>query len=239
VPGKSENRIMHRDHSDGIDFKPFFDLVVGLLFILLILISAQLFFSQWAPPDKLQPAKSEAFLWDEEATAFLRDAQNRLNAGGFSTGIDPLRRSVAFQLSDILEGNGTLQAIRADRIASLARMLQETGLCLDPSVVQNTLLSCPGYTQLKRGRVLTTLWLESGNLSGLSPEESARMISLQVISGLINAEPALLKFRGTDAAPYVHITPDSRVRQSQLRWVGGSPAGIVEIRFEFSGKKQQ
>ena len=35
------------DDLDGVDFKPFFDMVVGVLFILLILIAAQLFFSQF------------------------------------------------------------------------------------------------------------------------------------------------------------------------------------------------
>lgn len=229
---------MQRDHSDGIDFKPFFDLVVGLLFILLILISAQLFFSQWAPPDNSKPVNNEAFVWDDEASIFLGDAQGRLNAAGFSTGIDPLRRSVAFQLSDILESNGSHHGIRADRIVSLAKMLQETGLCLDLPVAQPSPLSCPSYTQLKRGRVLTALWLESGNMQELSPEESARLLSLQVISGIIYAEPELLKLRGSDAAPYVQLTPDARVKQSKLPWAAGNPAGIVEIRFEFSGKKQ-
>jgi hypothetical protein len=229
---------MQSNQSDGIDFKPFFDLVVGLLFILLILISAQLFFSQWAPPEKHEAARNEAFVWDEEVKVFLGDAQSRLNAGGFSTGIDPLRRSVAFQLRDILESGRAPQEVRANRIAGLAKMLQETALCLEEPTAQTRIASCPAYAQLKRGRVLTALWLESGSLPGLSPEESARLLSLRIISGVINAEPALLKLRGSDSAPYVQITPDARVRQSQSARSEGNPEGIIEIRFEFSGKKQ-
>jgi hypothetical protein len=219
---------MSSEPSDNIDFKPFFDLVVGVLFILLILISAQLFFSRW---DQLaqQPARpTEQFTWDEEARRFLDDMRDRLAAAGFNTGVDVARRSVAFQLADILEPEGGLKPAP---MATLARAVGQTALCLQPSAPA----PCPGYRELQRGRLMTSLWLEGGSLPGLPPEESARLLSLQILNGLMAATPGLIALRGSDGAPYLHITPDARLRPTAQ--AEGMPRGIVELRFEFAGKR--
>jgi hypothetical protein len=147
---------MRADNSDGTDFKPFFDLVVGVLFILLILISAQLFFSQWDQPTRDDTAANETFTWDEEARQFLQDVNGRLTAAGFATGVDTARRSVAFQLTDLLDADGAPGSLQQGKVMALAAITARTARCLEP-VPDPT---CPSYRQLGRGRLLTALWLE-------------------------------------------------------------------------------
>jgi hypothetical protein len=226
--------VMRTDNSDGTDFKPFFDLVVGVLFILLILISAQLFFSQWDQPTRNEAAANESFRWDEEARQFLQDVNTKLTAEGFATGVDIARRSVAFQIADILDASGSPGTLRQDRVRALAAAAVVTARCLEPSSAQ--VAACPTYMQLGRGRLLTAVWLESGSLPELGSEETARFLSLRLLGALTSAQPQLLTLKGADGAPYFQTAPDPRL--SPRARPDGLPRGIVELRFEFAGKKR-
>src|SRR3954452_2308857 len=100
--GKGEVRRPASDPGDldGIDFKPFFDMVVGVLFVLLILISAQMFFSQWgaAHDPAKQDAEAAARAWEQEQRLFLKDLAERLRAEGFDVSVDDVDRSIAVPL---------------------------------------------------------------------------------------------------------------------------------------------
>lgn len=85
---------MSSDNSDEpVDFKPFFDMVVGLLFLLLILVSAQLFFSQWQVqpfPAHLarQEAEAQRHAFEARVDEALTRIAQQLGAAGFSPAID-------------------------------------------------------------------------------------------------------------------------------------------------------
>ncbi len=94
---------------DAIDFKPFFDMVVGVLFILLILVSAQLFFSQWqnaASPAETAAREAEAkrLRADADVAAFIDELVEALRAAGFSPAVDRLGRSVSIPASQVMKG---------------------------------------------------------------------------------------------------------------------------------------
>src|SRR5438045_2732124 len=89
---------------DAIDFKPFFDMIVGILFVLLILVAAQMFFTQWGASDERTPqekAQQVRLEWEREITAFLTDAAERLRARGLQPTIDQVDRTLAVPLADV------------------------------------------------------------------------------------------------------------------------------------------
>src|SRR5260370_3488 len=86
--------------SDGSDFKPFFDMIVGVLFILLILISAQMFFAQHSVEDSAvdDDAKKVALERNKQIKSFLEDVAERLQKNGFDVDVDLIRRQLVLRL---------------------------------------------------------------------------------------------------------------------------------------------
>ena len=75
------------DDLDGVDFKPFFDMVVGVLFILLILIAAQLFFSQFQDQSENAAQENIEREWREEVSGFFDRFQRGLGERGIAARI--------------------------------------------------------------------------------------------------------------------------------------------------------
>ena len=69
--------------ADDTDLKPFLDMLVGIVFIMLILVAAQMFFTQWGPTEEtaererrqqitLQREREIAAFLDEDSTRWSR-----------------------------------------------------------------------------------------------------------------------------------------------------------------------
>src|SRR5260370_41673002 len=84
--------------SDGSDFKPFFDMIVGVLFILLILISAQMFFAQHSVEQSADDAKKVSLERNKQIKSFLEDVAERLRKNGFDVDVDLIRRQLVLRL---------------------------------------------------------------------------------------------------------------------------------------------
>jgi hypothetical protein len=83
--------------SDGSDFKPFFDMIVGVLFILIILISAQMFFAQRS----MENTDADKLERNKQIRSFLEDVADRLRMNGFEPGIDLVRRNLTLRLEQL------------------------------------------------------------------------------------------------------------------------------------------
>src|SRR5665213_2788398 len=95
---------------DGIDFKPFFDMVVGVLFVLLILIGALLFFQSAQSDVTAKQAQSEAQArqraeeertrqeWRTERAALLSFLADHLREHGVEASVDLANASIAIPL---------------------------------------------------------------------------------------------------------------------------------------------
>src|SRR5260370_37243844 len=86
--------------SDGSDCKPFFDMIVCVLFILLILISAQMFFAQHSVEDSAvdDDAKKVALERNKQIKSFLEDVAERLQKNGFDGEVDLIPRQLVLRL---------------------------------------------------------------------------------------------------------------------------------------------
>src|SRR3954453_11548216 len=100
-----------QSETEAIDFKPFFDMIVGILFILLIFIAAQLFFTQWDDPEARERTRQLAYQWEQQATRLLEDIAENLRRGGVSAQVNTTAQSVTVALKDLLSvsGNGSLR----------------------------------------------------------------------------------------------------------------------------------
>ena len=61
-----------------------FDMIVGILFILLIFIAAQLFFTQWEDPAARERTRQLAYQWERQSAALLQDIADRMNCMCFA-----------------------------------------------------------------------------------------------------------------------------------------------------------
>jgi hypothetical protein len=222
---------MAQPSDEAIDFKPFFDMVVGVLFILLILISAQMFFSQWpSTPSPAEAAAREAEARrariEADAGAFLDELAGALRAAGFSPAVDRLARSVSVPAAEVLG------APDAGRVPANRQALARFG----PAVL--TVLRCvAGTPRPEACRSGTAVRLARMDLraqlagsAGTTPDGGARLTGLDIAAALFSGAPDLLSLTGASGTPAV----GSAVR---IEMAGGAPRFVLD--FAFAGPDMQ
>ena len=120
------------DHDDAADFRPFFDMVIGILFVLLILVAAQIYFQQ--VQDKgatTDVAKREAALRRAEIATFLGRLAERLRADGIAASPDIEAGAVTLPLGDVagLDAEGLPEILRV-KAGALGTTLSEMTACV-------------------------------------------------------------------------------------------------------------
>ena len=174
--------------AEGSDFKPFFDLVVGILFILLILIAAQLFFTRYE--DTPSPAEAAArqrealrLAQNKAVDGLLERVANELRGAGFSPAIDLLERRVTLPAAELR------QEARPEATAALARILRTGVSCTAEAPVQ----ACAGPSLARIERIAFSLREDA--FAGGVPSTAARIGALKLSSQIFEAAPELLDLR--------------------------------------------
>lgn len=183
--------------SDGsIDFKPFFDLVVGILFILLILISAQLFFSQWGseptPEQKAERAEEtrrQRVVADQ--TRFLERLAADLGKQGFAASIDKAAQSVTVDTAGLVKdpAKSELDQVRVERLAqTVEAALRCVAVATAPTSPGD---ACGRPYEARLGSAAASVEM-SGAAPGSTPERSLRVLALQFAASFFAAAPDIL-----------------------------------------------
>lgn len=211
---------------DGIDFKPFFDMVVGVLFVLLILISAQMFFTQWG--SARDPAKVDAdeiaLAWDEEQRRFILDVADRLRIAGFSVTPDEIARTVAIPLSSVVTIGPDAQPGVDPKLATAGAVLSERLACLRRDAAGS---DCLTFNYLALGDLASATRLRgAATPGGIAPDRYSYLLSTVLLGAMLQAAPGLLADSGR---------PDgATVRAESSVATDGHGSGLGDLAFRFT-----
>jgi hypothetical protein len=206
---------------DAIDFKPFFDMVVGVLFILLILVSAQLFFSQWqnaASPAEVAAREAEArrLRADADAAAFMEELTEALRAAGFSPAVDRLGRSVSIPANEVMKGEATDPEALSRFSPALLAVLRCVATPSRPA-------SCRSGTAVRLARMDLRALLQGE--AGGTPGSRQRLAGLEIAAGLFGAAPDLLGLTGPGGVPVTQGV-------ARVEMIAGAPRLALDFAFD-------
>lgn len=217
-----------QSEADVIDFKPFFDMIVGILFILLIFIAAQLFFTQWDDPVARERTRQLAYEWERQTVTLLQHIAENLRQKGVSAQVNTTAQSVAVPLTELMDISET-GAVRIDhRGAAVGEVLADRLGCI-PGQRNSHTEGCPEVPLLRlagiRGEVRVT-----GTPTGtsLSAERFAYYASTLLGAEFLRAAPELAAVSGSGDSPALRITGTSRVSKP-----GAALQGDLELTFSF------
>ena len=218
---------------DGVDFRPFFDMVVGILFVLLILIGALIFFQQTQDGVEGAAAHSQQRRWRQQRDFFLQRLVANLQTKGLPASADTAAGAVLMPLDGLSEArmSGGLPELKATVVAGLAGALAPAIGCV--SVPRASVSSCPdsdllsldGLTmQVRVGAVLPD--------AALPRDRAARFLAASLAEALYSSAPDLL--RASDRRGAAVIGFDSGTLGNGQ--TGGS--GDLELVFGFAPPAQ-
>lgn len=187
-----------RDDLDDIDFKPFFDVMVGVLFVLLILVATLLFFQTAQQEAESQQSSRQNFVARQiELKTFLElvardlsdrhiDARVDLPNGAVIVPLDAVARLGADGLPEIVEGQGeAVSAVLARDLSCVASSSQRSA-------------SCPQFRLLRLDHA--TALVRIGTLAPrakLPMERFAHLLASQLEAALFRKTPNLLALSNT------------------------------------------
>jgi hypothetical protein len=214
--------------SDAIDFKPFFDMIVGILFILLIFIAAQLFFTQWGDPAARERTRQTAYEWEQQAKSLLEDVAEQLRRRGVSAQVNTTAQSVTVPLPELLapSGNG---AVRIDpRSEAVGKVLADRLGCIPG---QRTVIpeGCADLNLLHlsgiRGEARVNGTPEGTALTG---ERYAYYLATLLSAEFLRGAPELAGVSGSGGSPALRIVGTSRDAAERT-----ALGGDLELTFSF------
>lgn len=183
--------------SDSIDFKPFFDMVVGILFILLILIAAQLFFSRFesdSPEAQLQQKRAARAA---EQELFLKDVTNALTKAGYPAILDRAGNRITVPLAELSLPQAKTSPITPWQPPDFASTTRFTS-------VLTGIMACTGLDMAvvctrnyDVSLTHTDFVLNLGGLaSGQTPSPQAQILGMQMEAALFAPAPQILNWNG-------------------------------------------
>jgi hypothetical protein len=181
--------------SDTIDFKPFFDMVVGILFILLILIAAQLFFTRFetdSPEAQAQQKRATRLI---EQELFLNSVADTLKKSGFVPTVDRVGNRVSIPLSSVTgpqKNTGAQWPLpNPEKITAFAQGLTRTMSC----AALNQTAFCAKRFDVNFASAAFELTL-GGGAAGATPNPQAQILAMQMGAALFGAAPEALAWYG-------------------------------------------
>lgn len=187
---------MPQNQHDTIDFKPFFDMVVGILFILLILIAAQLFFSRFETdsPEAQAQQKRAARLADQEL--FLNSIAAALKISGFKPQVDRVANRVSVALDELtLAASKTESASWPKPDPTKVVLFANSVLTKTACARVETNAACDRRFDLSFAQVGFALTL-GGLPLGATPHSTAQVYGLNLGASLFSAMPEVLSWNG-------------------------------------------
>ncbi len=222
---------MDGSEQDSVDFKPFFDMVVGVLFILLILVAAQMFFAQWQPQAEVPrptPAEIEAqrlAALRAETDGFLKHVQSKLAAEGLTATVDALASTITLPLAQLRSRSSEQSRIDRSATHRLGRGLFVAANCL--SIGLDKAQDCPVYRHLRLERVQPKLLI--GSDMDAPPSRVGRVAALELSSALYGSHPELFGL----------LTPSGSMAMRSAIDIDVMPTPVGEgallLRFAFVG----
>lgn len=214
---KSESEV------DDSDFKPFFDMIIGVLFILLILISAQMFFASAPERSSALDEKNKLSLKrDIQRKFFLEDFRDRLRAGGFQVELDLPARTLILDLAQFSSTSvGGVPQFSENRTKSFSREMSDRLACV--FAVQSVGCVDTNLVQLGQVKVDVGGALPSSD-SNLSRERFAELQSTLFTAAILSHQANLLALTGSGGMQLVQFSPSSE---------SADTGGRVRMRFVF------
>jgi hypothetical protein len=228
---------------DGIDFKPFFDMVVGVLFVLLILIGALLFFqtaqtdatAKQAQAQKLAQQQAEEARkrqeWRVERTAFLDWIAGHLKERGIAASVDPDNASIAIPLATMAKlGDDGLPALASDATDKLGGTLAHDLACV--AAQSDYAGDCAAFHLLRLDTAAMEVRIAPlGPGATLSQDRFGRLLASLLTAELLKGSPDLLRLSGS--AGGVIVTTASAVAAGAVA-APGAVGGDLAIGFAFT-----
>jgi hypothetical protein len=217
-----------QSEGEVIDFKPFFDMIVGILFILLIFIAAQLFFTQWDDPVARERTRQLAYQWESQAATLLQDIAENLRRRGVSAEVNKTAQSVTVPLSELMDVsvNG---AVRIDaRSEAVGRVLADRLGCV-PGQRNGVPDGCPDLNLLRLSGIRGEARINGTPMGGsLSGERYAYYLATLLGAELLRGAPELAAVTGSGGSPALRITGTSREAKERI-----ALHGDLELTFSF------
>jgi hypothetical protein len=194
--------------TDGTDFKPFFDMIVGVLFILIVLISAQMFFAQRS----MEESDAGKLQRNEQIRSFLEDVAGRLRMNGFEPGIDLVRRRITLSL-DQLSSPPTvgIPTFLDQRVKAVGRVLSNRLECIWLGEVEVELRA-----------------VAPPQGSTLAPDRFSQLATTLFSARLLSGQPDLLSLTGAGGTPLFRFQS-----AAPLNPASGGAGGLVQFSFIF------
>lgn len=210
---------------DETDFRPFFDMVIGILFVLLILVAAQIYFQQAQGQGVAdEAARREAALRRAAISTFLSSMAERLRAAGLAADTDPEAGSVVLRSSDVVSLDATG---RPDIVTAPAAALGSALATLTACVTQprSAVPACAGFEQLHLEAL--AIRLRTGALpptADLPRDRSGDLAVALLSAALLRGTPGLIEASTDDGGRVVTFGGSLAP--------AGSP-GDVTLAFDF------
>jgi len=213
--------------TDGSDYKPFFDMIVGVLFILLILISAQMFFAQRSMEDNAD-ADNTALERNKQISSFLENVADRLRMGGFEPDVDLVRRRLTLALDQVsTPAMGGIPTFSDQRVGAVGQILSDRLGCIFPGPLHPS--DCMDWKLIKLGEVQVELRAGSLPPESTLPSDRFTQLATTLFSAkLLSGRPDLLSLTGTAGTPLFHFQPLLPLSPGLA-----GPSGLVQFSFIF------
>ena len=187
------------DDLEGGDFKPFFDMAMGVLFIFLILIGSLLFFQTVDKTTGAVSAQNNAREREMQIAAYLRGLADDLRARGLMAKIDLANAAIVLPLGQIATvGGDGLPKLQPQAAKGLGEVLARDLACVAPAGGDRS-GGCAAFPLLRLDRA-------GGNVrigevaASLAPDRFGYLLAGELSSAMAEASPGLLGLSAGDGS---------------------------------------
>ena len=215
---------MTEDDDIDLDFRPFFDLAMGVLFVMLILLASQFLVARVAATADAEAATTQRLLEqrrqaDLEIGLFFDHAQAVADRQRVPIEIDRGGRRMVLRPA----GSGD------ERFAQAAAVFRQVFGCANDRRGQ----SCPDYKVIKLEEAeIDGSGMPASEAAALPPEARARLQGWMAFANLVRVSPELLALRSTDGALLLRQgEPAAPAPVRTGRPAGSDPADTLSVRI--------
>ena len=190
------------DDLEGGDFKPFFDMAMGVLFIFLILIGSLLFFQTVDKTTGAVSAQNTAREREMQITAYLRGLADDLQAQGLTVEVDLANAAIVLPLGQIaMVGGDGLPKLLPQAAKGLGKVLARDLACVAPMVdrLGDRPAGCAAFPLLRLDRAGGDVRIGEVAAS-LAPDRFGYLLADELSSAMAEASPGLLSLSSGDGS---------------------------------------
>jgi hypothetical protein len=183
------------DDLENGDFKPFFDMAVGVLFIFLILIGSLLFFQTadrvaTSTPDSARERQTQL-------AAYLKWLAGDLRSRGFTADVDRANAAIVVPLGQLAGvGGDGLPRLEPQAARSLGEVLTRDLACVAPAGDRSG--ACAAFPLVRLDRAGGEVRIGEAATAALAPDRFAYLLADQLSAAMAEASPGLLRLSAAD-----------------------------------------